>query len=56
MLKAVQTASTADDVAESAGLPLFRVRSGLRELAAAGLVAETGGRFTQTEAGAAKLT
>jgi len=29
---------TPEEIAQSAGLPLFRVRSGLRELAQAGLV------------------
>ena len=55
MLKAVGTAATAEEVASAVGLPLFRVRSGLRELVEAGLAAEEGGRFTQTEEGIARL-
>lgn len=51
MLQAVQTPATPEEVAQSTGLPLFRVRSGLRELAQAGLVAETEGRYQITEAG-----
>jgi predicted transcriptional regulator len=53
MLAAVQTDSTAEDVAASTGMPLYRVRSVLRELVMAGFVAETNGRFSQTEKGAA---
>jgi DNA-binding IclR family transcriptional regulator len=54
MLEAVQTDSTAAEVVAKTGLPLFRVRSGLRELVVAGLVSEAGERFSQTEQGAAK--
>jgi predicted Rossmann fold nucleotide-binding protein DprA/Smf involved in DNA uptake len=56
MLKAVEEGATANQVAASTGLPLFLVRSGLRELAAAGLVVESDGSYSQTEAGAAKLS
>jgi predicted transcriptional regulator len=54
MLAAVQKDSSAEDVADTTGMPLYRVRSSLRELIAAGLVAEAGERFSQTEQGAAK--
>ena len=54
MLEAVQTDSTAAEVVAKTGMPLFRVRSGLRELVVAGLVSEAGERFSQTEQGAAK--
>jgi DNA-binding IclR family transcriptional regulator len=54
MLAAVQTDSTVADVAAKSGMPLYRVRSGLRELVVAGLVSEAGERFSQTEQGAAK--
>jgi hypothetical protein len=54
MLEAVQTDSTAAEVVAKTGVPLFRVRSGLRELVVAGLVSESGERFSQTEQGAAK--
>ena len=38
MLRALQSGlGSPEDIAENAGLPLFRVRSGLRELAQAGL-------------------
>jgi hypothetical protein len=54
MLEAVQTDSTAAEVVAKTGMPLFRVRSGLRELVVANLVSEAGERFSQTERGAAK--
>jgi hypothetical protein len=45
MLGAVRDAATAEEVAAATGLPLYRVRSGLRELAGAGLVSRDGGRY-----------
>ena len=36
---------SAEDVAQSSGLPLFRVRSGLRELAQAGLANAKGDNY-----------
>jgi DNA-binding IclR family transcriptional regulator len=45
ILEAVRRSASAEEVAAATGLPLYRVRSGLRELAAAGLVAEEAGRF-----------
>jgi predicted transcriptional regulator len=54
MLAAVQSDSSAEDVAATTGMPLYRVRSSLRELIAAGLVVEAGERFSQTKQGAAK--
>lgn len=55
MLSAVRPDSTAEDVAAATGIPLFRVRSSLRELIAADYVSEVGGHFQQTEQGAAKV-
>jgi predicted transcriptional regulator len=46
---------TAADAAEKIGMPLHLVRSGLREMVAAGLVREDGERFGQTEKGAATV-
>jgi len=52
MLRALKSGlGTAEEIAKEAGLPLFRVRSGLRELTAAGLVTEKGGRHDITERG-----
>jgi DNA-binding IclR family transcriptional regulator len=45
MLAALERVATEEEVAGVTGLPLFRVRSGLRELVAAGLVSQQGGRF-----------
>ena len=55
VLMALRTADTAELVAPLADLPLFRVRSALRELVAAGLVAEDDGRYRLTAAGIARL-
>jgi len=41
-----------EEIAKDAGLPLFRVRSGLREIAQAGLASETSGKYEITEKGA----
>jgi|GEM_PF-4874885 len=54
MLEALQTEMTAAEVAAKIGMPLYLVRSGLREMIAAGLVSEAGERFGQTEKGAEK--
>lgn len=45
MLEALQQPATPEEVAQATGLPLFRVRSGLRELAQAGLIEEVEGRY-----------
>jgi DNA-binding IclR family transcriptional regulator len=46
MLRALKAkAGSAEEVAQKAGLPLFRVRSGLRELAQAGLVSQKGEKY-----------
>lgn len=43
MLRALKAGlRSPEEIAESAGLPLFRVRSGLRELAQAGLATRNG--------------
>jgi DNA-binding IclR family transcriptional regulator len=54
MLEAVRPGSTAEDVAAGTGMPLYRVRSILRELVDADYVSEEGERFSQTEQGAEK--
>jgi hypothetical protein len=58
ILEALRTAETAERIAPIAGLPLFRVRSALRELVTAGLVGVGGGAggwHHLTEAGEARL-
>jgi predicted transcriptional regulator len=52
MLSALKAgAESAEEIAQKAGLPLFRVRSGLRELTQAGLVTEAGGKYAITDKG-----
>jgi hypothetical protein len=46
ILKAVRRPASPEEAAAATGLPLYRVRSGLREMAAAGLVAEKARRFS----------
>ena len=48
MLDAVKAPASPDQVAAITGLPLFRVRSGLRELVSAGLVKEETSRYVAT--------
>ena len=50
MLDAVTNSKTAPEVASATGLALFRVRSGLRDLVAAGLVRQEGDSFSATRA------
>lgn len=45
ILEALRTAGTAEQIAPITGLPLFRVRSALRELVAAGLVVNQEGLY-----------
>jgi predicted transcriptional regulator len=51
-LKALKDAAlTPEEVAAKTGQPLFRVRSGLRELKNAGFVEEKAGKYELSEAG-----
>lgn len=52
MLSALRTTGTPEQVAAATGLPLFRVRSGLREMMHAALVEEQQGSYRLTERGA----
>jgi hypothetical protein len=54
MMRAMKTPTSANHIAEIAGLPLFRVRSGLREMIEAKLAVEHDGSFHLTDAGAEK--
>ena len=46
MLRALQAGlGTTEEIAREAGLPLFRVRSGLRELTQAGLASQKGDKY-----------
>jgi len=44
-------ATTPDKIAEATGQPMFRVRSGLRELVNAGFLEEADGKYSLTETG-----
>ncbi|HEX7590783.1 MAG TPA: hypothetical protein VF375_02440 [Candidatus Limnocylindrales bacterium] len=55
ILTALRSADTAELIVSATDLPLFRVRSALRELVAAGLVAVVDGRHRLTDAGLARL-
>ena len=55
LLASVNPDSTADDVSAITGIPLYRVRSSLRQLLEAGFISEAGGRYRQTEEGVAKV-
>ncbi len=51
VLLALRTLITPDEVARQVRLPLYRVRSSLRELLQAGLVEERDGKYALTPAG-----
>jgi len=51
ILKALASPKELEDVARETGLPLYRVRSAVRELTEADLVEETGGSFRATSVG-----
>ena len=56
MLRALQAGlGVPEGIAKETGLPLFRVRSGLRELAEAGLAKQRDDRYELTEEGAKLL-
>jgi predicted transcriptional regulator len=53
MLRALQAGlKSPEEIAKNTGLPLFRVRSGLRELAQAGLAAQKEDSYKLSEEGA----
>ena len=52
MLRALKSGlGSPEEIAKDAGLPLFRVRSGLRELTQAGLANQKNDRYEITEKG-----
>ncbi|MFZ5809602.1 MAG: hypothetical protein ACOY16_10020 [Chloroflexota bacterium] len=55
ILRAVVQARSAAEIAQLAALPLFRVRSSIRELVDAGLLKEEEGLYQITEAGQARV-
>jgi predicted transcriptional regulator len=56
VLRALQAGlKSPEEAAQDTGLPLFRVRSGLRELSQAGLVVEKAGKYEITDKGTALI-
>ena len=55
VLQALQAPSTAQELAESMKLPLFRVRSSVREMVDAGLVKDEGETYVITDLGREKI-
>jgi DNA-binding IclR family transcriptional regulator len=55
MLTALEKPGKAEDVAVRTGLPLYRVRGGLREMSEAGLVELNGSAYSPTQRGVALL-
>jgi predicted transcriptional regulator len=53
MLRALKSGlGSAEEIAQGSGLPLFRVRSGLRELTQAGLANQKNNKYEITDKGA----
>lgn len=55
ILSAIRKPAAAEEIAALTSLPLFRVRSGLREMVQAGLAEEQSGLFSPSESGKAAL-
>lgn len=55
LLQSLESPLGPEAIAAKIGAPLFRVRSSLRELQAAGFVSESGGLFQTTDQGRAKI-
>ena len=55
LLQSLESPLGPEEIAAKIGAPLFRVRSSLRELQAAGFVSESGGSFRATDQGRAKI-
>jgi predicted transcriptional regulator len=56
MLRALKSGlGSAEEIAQNTGLPLFRVRSGLRELTQAGLANQQNDKYKATDKGAALI-
>jgi predicted transcriptional regulator len=55
IIRVLRTPHTVEEICESLRLPLYRVRSTVRELVEAGLAAEIDGRFSLTGPGAERV-
>jgi predicted transcriptional regulator len=57
VLRALQQAATPIEIATVTGLPVFRIRSSMRELVEAGLVVDDGGaRYHLSDKGLARIS
>ena len=56
LLQGLQTPQSPEELAGHIGLPMYRIRSGLRDLDQAGLVEESSGKFALTAAGRARVS
>lgn len=55
MLSALSSPVALEEVAKSTGLPLFRIRSSIREMLEAGLVEKEEGKYAATRLGREKI-
>ncbi len=55
VLSALFSPVALEEVAKSTGLPLFRIRSSIREMLEAGLVKEKDGKYAATKLGREKI-
>jgi predicted transcriptional regulator len=55
LLNSLDQPRTVEEAASLINMPLFRVRSGLRQLVESGLISQTGDRYQIQEAGREKL-
>jgi predicted transcriptional regulator len=55
VLSAAMKEKNPEEIAKAAGLPLFRVRSSIRELTEAGFIESRNGKYLTTEGGRKKI-
>jgi len=55
VISALKTPSTAADIGQATGLPIYRIRSTIRELIEAGMVLEMDGKYQSSESGLKQL-
>jgi len=56
VLRALQQAGTPHEISVVTGLPVFRIRSSMRELVEAGLVIEADGRYKLSDKGLERIS
>jgi predicted transcriptional regulator len=55
IMACMQQPTTLEDAAQKTGLPLYRIRSSVREIVEAGLVLEEDGQYALSEAGKERI-